>query len=234
LFLFIKEREEILMKKVLVLLGLLSLVRGTWATPSTQIWNPSTDTQARGTFHLGIDDYFTVEDRTSGGYSYPTDYGLTYGAWPGVEIGLDALAPQAVPGSQVVFNAKFGISEDGIIPALAVGGYGFGLLKGLTDQNVVYGVAAKSLPFGRLSAGYFAGNAATIGSDGNGVILTWDKALTDKVWACVDYAGGTSALGALFGGISYAFAPNTSVIFAYGKYNNSAKPTFTSQLDINL
>jgi hypothetical protein len=204
------------------------------ATPSTQIWNPSTDIQTRGTWHLGIDDYFTVEDRTSGGYNYPTDLGLTYGVLPGVEVGIDELAPQSVPGSQLVFNAKYALAENGVMPALAVGGYGFGTLKGMTDQNVVYGLAAKTFALGRLSAGYFQGNSGTIGSDNAGVILTWDKMITDKLWACVDYAGGNSALGALFGGVSYAFSSNTSVILAYGKYNNGAKPTITTQLDINL
>ncbi len=219
---------------VFCLLTAMLLVTGAFATPSTQIWNPSTDIQAKGTWHLGIDDYFTVEDRASGGYNYPTDLGLTYGALPGLEIGADALSPQAVPGSQLVFNAKYGVPENGPLPALAIGGYGFGLIKGVTDQNVVYGVAAKTFAFGRLSAGYFSGNSATIGSDNGGVIMTWDKALTDKVWACVDYAGGNSALGALFGGFSYYFAPNTSVILAYGKYNNGAKPAITTQLDINI
>lgn len=223
------------MNKLLVAcLTLMSLTAGAWGTPSTQIWNPSTDIQGMGTFHLGIDDYFTAEDRASGGYNFATDLGLTYGVLPGLEVGVDALAPQAVPGSQLVFNAKYGIPENGALPALAAGGYGFGLIEGMTDMNVVYGVAAKTFAFGRLSAGYFTGKAATIGSDNSGVILTWDKALTDRVWACVDYAGGNSALGSLFGGFSYLFAPNTSVIFGYGKYNNGAKPTFTTQLDINI
>jgi hypothetical protein len=204
------------------------------ATPSTQIWNPSTDIQARGTWHLGIDDYFTIEDRTSGGYTFPTDLGLTYGILPGIEVGVDELAPQSVPGGQLVLNAKYGIAEAGLVPALAIGGYGFGTLKGQADQNVIYGVTAKTFFLGRLSAGYFQGNSATIGSDNSGVILTWDKAINDKLWACVDYAGGNSILGALFGGLSYSFSQNTSVIFAYGKYNNGAKPTMTTQLDLNF
>ncbi|MFH1386350.1 MAG: hypothetical protein ABIH50_01625 [bacterium] len=204
------------------------------ATPSTQIWNPSTDIQAKGTWHLGIDDYFSVEDKGSGGQQFPTDLGLTYGVISGVEIGADAFLPQGVAGSSLVFNAKYGIAESDIFPALAVGGYGFGLLKGATDQNILYGVGAKTFSFGRISAGYFAGNKTTLGSDGAGVILTWDKMLTDKIWASVDYAGGDSSLGALFAGFSYAFSANTSVLCAYGKYNNGAKPTLTTQLDINL
>lgn len=213
---------------------LIALAGLSWATPSTQIWNPSTDIQAQGTWHLGIDNYFTIDDMSSGGYAFPTDLGLTYGLLPGLEIGIDALLPLPVPASQLVFNLKYGIPENGNLPALAIGGYGFGLSQGLTDQNVIYGVAAKTFYIGRLSAGYYKGNESLLGADSGGAILTWDKYLNDKFWACIDYAGGTSPLGALFGGCSYNFSPNTSVIFGYGKFNNGAKPTITTQLDINL
>ena len=216
-------------------LVLLIVSAGTsYATPSTQIWNPSTDIQAAGVWHLGIDDYFTVEDRTAGGYSYPTDIGLTYGLVPGLEVGVDALLPPGTPGSPLVFNAKYAIPESGAIPALALGGFGFGLQPGLTDQNVLYGLAAKSFFFGRLSVGYFSGKAATIGSDNNGFILSWDKAVSDKLWVSIDHASGRSALGATFYGFAWLFAPNTSIICGYGTYNNGAKPTLTTQLDINL
>jgi len=229
------QKEMSDMKRLSCLYFILLLVAGSaLATPSTQIWNPSTDIQPRGTWHLGIDDYFTIEDRSSGGYNYPTDYGITSGILPGLEVGADFLSPQAVPGSQLVFNAKYGIAETGSLPALAVGGYGFGLIQGQTDQDVVYGVAAKTFQLGRLSAGYFQGKAAAIGSDNGGVILTWDKVLNDKFWLCVDYAGGNSTLGALFGGFSYAFAPNVSVLCAYGKFNDGTAPTVTTQLDINI
>ncbi len=224
-------------KKVVRLLGCLLvglMASAALATPSTQIWNPSTDIQATGVWHLGIDNYFTVEDVSSGGYAFPTDVGLTYGLLPGVEAGVDVFMPQAIPGSQLVFNAKYGIGEGELLPALAIGGFGFGLAQGINDANVIYGAAAKTFPVGRISAGYFAGKAATIGADNKGFILTWDKAITDKLWASVDYASGTSTLGAAFYGFSWLFAPNTSVIFGYGTYNNGAKPTVTTQLDINM
>jgi len=223
------------MKRVFLCFMVVGLIGGlAWGTPSTQIWNPSTDIQATGVWHLGIDDYFTVQDRTSGGYAFPTDLGLTYGLSSNLEVGIDAFLPQATPGSPLVFNAKYGLPESAALPALAVGGYGFGLQTGVTDQNVLYAVSAKTFTFGRLSAGYYVGNDKVLGTDNGGVILTWDKYLTDKLWASVDYAGGTSALGALFGGVAYTFAPNTSVIFGYGKYNNGAAPTVTTQLDINI
>ena len=206
------------------------------ATPSTQIWNPSTDIQAKGTWHLGIDNYFTTQGPVDGGYAYPTDVGLEYGLTPNIEVGFDVFQPQTSP---LAFNAKYGIPENGILPAFAVGGFGFGTSSGVTDQNVIYGLAAKTFPLGRLTAGYFTGNSKVLlnpsgNPDNSGVILTWDKNLTDKIWASVDYASSRSALGALFYGFSYAFSSNTSVIFAYGTYNNGAKPTVTTQLDINI
>jgi hypothetical protein len=177
-----------------------------------------------------------LDPTSAGGYAYPTDVGLTYGALPGLEIGIDLFEPQQNP---AVFNAKYGIPEGDKLPAFAVGGYGFGTAQNLTDQNVVYGVLAKTFPIGRLSAGYFSGNPTLLvdtngNKDNAGLILTWDKVINDKLWLAIDYAGTRSALGATFYGFSWAFAPNTSVIFAYGTYNNGAKPTVTTQLDINF
>ncbi|MBU1616671.1 MAG: hypothetical protein KKF06_02660, partial [Candidatus Margulisbacteria bacterium] len=194
----------------------LLLVGGASATPSTQIWNPSTDIQGVGGWHFGIDDYYTVEDRSSGGYQFQTDLGLTYGLLPGLEVGVDSFLPPGAPGSSLAFNVKYGLAEGEMMPALAIGGFGFGLQPGVTDLNVVYGVAAKTFAFGRLSAGYFLGNEKLLvdtngAKDNAGVIVTWDKAVTDKIWLCVDYAGTKSALGAAFIGGSYVFSANTSV-----------------------
>ena len=46
--------------KVLIQAMTLTIAAATvaMATPSTQIWIPSTDVQGYGTFHLGIDNYF--------------------------------------------------------------------------------------------------------------------------------------------------------------------------------
>lgn len=215
----------------------LILVNCSLATPSTQIWNPSTDIQAFGTMHLGIDNYFTSAGPAEGGYAFPTDTGLTFGLLPGLEVGVDVFLPQTAP---FTFNAKYGVAERGLLPAFAVGGYGFGTQAGVTDQNVLYVILAKTFPvIGRLSAGYFSGNESLLvdangAKDNAGLILTWDKYFSDKLWLFVDYAGSNSALGALFYGFSWAFSPNTSAIFGYGTYNNGAKPTITTQVDINI
>ena len=206
-------------------------------TPSTQIWNPSTDIQSNGSLHFGIDDYFSPVWPEDGGYSFPTDIGLTYGLLPGLEVGLDSLMPSSAP---IVFNAKYGVPEKGNIPAYAVGGFGFGTDHDKTDLNVAYGLVARTTEIGRISVGYYSGNERLLinpengNKDNTGFILTWDKAMTDRLWLCIDYASGYSSLGAAFYGFSWAFAQNTSVIFSYGTYNNGAKPTVTTQLDINI
>lgn len=224
-------------KYLFVLFLQLALLAGVaHATPSTQIWNPSTDIQPYRTVHFGIDNYFTLEGLAGGGYAFPTDNGLTYGLLPGLEVGVDVFLPQSDP---FVFNAKYGLAENGLMPAVAVGGFGFGTKQNTTGQNIIYAVAAKTFAFGRVSAGYFTGNEKLLidpngAKDSAGLILTWDKAVSDKLWLCVDYAGNKSALGATFYGFSWLFAPNVSGVFGYGTYNNGAKPTVTTQLDINI
>lgn len=213
-----------------------------FATPSTQIWNPSTDIQPYATLHMGIDNYFTSAWPQDGGYGMATDVGLTYGVLPGLEIGADFFAPSS---TQIKFNIKYGIPESEIFPAFAVGGmnFGFDTMDGArsNDDNIVYSLIAKTLPIGRLTAGYYAANKYLyVDEDGDeantGFILTWDKVLTDKVWACIDYASGYSLYGSTFYGVSYLFAPNVSVIFGYGTFNNYdlSKPVITTQLDINI
>jgi hypothetical protein len=211
-----------------------------YATPSTQIWNPSTDIQAAGTAHLGIDNYSTLVWPQDGGYAYPVDIGLTYGILPGLEIGVDSFSPSS---AQYQFNAKYGIPEAGSLPAFALGAMNWGFNvdadKRPADWNITYALAAKTFDFGRLSGGYYTGNDHILlnneGDKANmGFILTWDKPITERLWACVDHASGYSVYGSTFYGLSYAFSTNTSVIFGYGTFNNGASPTVTTQLDINI
>ena len=225
---------------VAVVLMLLCVSGKVFATPSTQIWNPSTDIQALGTFHLGIDNYFSVSSNDTKPYALPTDVGLTYGAFKNLEVGVDMLEPTADP---LYFNFKYGLPEGDVIPAVAVGAFNIGTKKDVTDYNVLYGVVAKTFkPIGRLTLGYYNGNDKLYvdenGDKANsGLIATWDRAITDKIWASVDYASGKSAYGSLSLGGSYMFAPNTSIILAYVIYNNDKINTnnqITTQLDINF
>ncbi len=226
-----------------------------YATPSTQIWIPSTDVQKYKSVHLNADNYVAAEKETNGNWKAPVFViGPTVGVLPyekiQAEAGFDVIkAGLSADNYPVYLHAKAGTPEGSLFggsPAFALGGYNFGLKRDVTDQNIIYGLTAKNLAkLGRLSAGYYSGNKKVLvdehGAKANtGLLLSWDRTLgeiSDKLWAAVDYQGGNSALGALSFGVSWAFAPNTSVIFGYDVYNNAkiaGKGTFTVQLDINL
>ena len=239
--------------KLLVCTAALSLLSAgvALATPSTQIWIPSTDIQKFGTFHLGIDNYVAAEGE---GQAPLYVLGLTAGVIPSeviqAEVGVDYMASGLDPYDDfpLYFNAKVATPEGALFggsPALAVGGYNFGTESDVTNQNIVYGLVAKTLPVvGRFSFGYFTANKdvvynpITLEEDNDGILASWDRTLTEispKLWAAVDYQGGDSALGALSFGLSWAFADNVSVIAGYDIYNNSdLNDTFTTQLDINF
>jgi hypothetical protein len=157
------------------------------ATPSTQIWIPSTDIQAYKTVHLGIDNYI----RASGVAKSPStstatrdanvyDIGPEFGVLPfeklQMEVGFDFLSNANEPNDNhpLSGNFKIGTPEDSLFkfsPALAVGMYNVGPSQPATKaplvtsgQNIVYALAARTLPaigsipsFGRLSAGYYRG-----------------------------------------------------------------------------
>ncbi len=211
-----------------------------YATPSTQIWNPSTDIQKVKTWHLGIDNYFSVTDNERRPYSFPTDIGLTYGLFEQFELGIDLFYPAANP---VYFNFKYGIAEQNVIPSIAVGMCSVGTKKDVTDYDIFYGILAKNVPIiGQLSLGCYYGNEKLlVDENGNknnlGLICTCARALTDKLWVCIDYASGKSFYGSFSFGLSYNFAPNISILFGYVIYTNktvNVNDTFTTQLDINF
>lgn len=228
------------------------------ATPSTQIWIPSTDVQAFKSVHLGIDNYVRAE-RKSDGTRDPNvyDLGLTVGVLPfekaQMEVGIDYLVNgSAYDNYPLYFNAKLGTPENSLFknsPALAIGGYNIGTNSSnalRTDQNIVYALTAKTLPVvGRFSAGYFIGNDKVLldengKKENDGILLSWDRTMSeisDNLWAAVDYQGSDSAMGALSFGVAWSFSKNVSVIFGYDIYNNAkvaGKNTFTTQLDINF
>lgn len=228
------------------------------ATPSTQIWIPSTDVQAFGTVHLGVDNYIRVSENADGEKAPNTyDLGVTVGVLPfeklQLEVGADYMVTGTEPGDShpFFFNAKLGTPEGSLFggsPAMALGIYNVGTKEDVSDQNISYALLAKTLPVvGRLSAGYYLGNSdnpAMRDVDGDkenhGVLLSWDRTMSeisDKLWAAVDYQGGNNGVGALSFGVSWAFSKNVSLIFGYDIYNESAlggKNTFTTQLDINI
>lgn len=224
------------------------------ATPSTQIWSPSTDIQPYSVWHLTSDTY--VRTSKAGAITNNVyDAGLTVGVLPFEKIQLEAGFDYMETGTNspadrnpMYLNAKLGTPENSLAagsPALAIGGFNFGTRAGLTTQNIAYALAAKTLlALGRFSAGYYRGSRRVLVDESgrpanDGVILTWDRTMSeisDKLWFAVDYASGKSANGALNIGFAWSFAKNVSVIFAYDIYNNKktgGKDTFTTQVDIN-
>jgi len=145
------------------------------ATPSTQIWIPSTDVQAFGTYHLGIDNYIRADRRgpnaSTGGAQVRDpnvyDIGPVVGFLPFEklqgELGFDYVsnATNANDNHPWSGNIKIATPEDSLFkfsPAIAVGGYNLGpvLNKGtaaglgasgaLSGQNIVYALVAKTVP----------------------------------------------------------------------------------------
>jgi hypothetical protein len=219
--------------RVLAGLSLLAVTAATsWATPSSIIFIPSVDVQAPNTNHLGLDTYFTFDDPGTGVVS---DLGYTRG-FPGrFEIGIDHIGSQNDP---FLFNAKWQAlaPREGSPFALALGAYNWGGSDNALAGNLLYAIAAYTFPqAGRVSIGYQRADEDRVGDDENMLLLAWEKQLSPKWWAAIDYASGDSAFGAISPGVAYTFAPNTSVLFGYDFYNNSAfDDTITVQVDINF
>jgi hypothetical protein len=234
----------------------LTLAAGTaLATPSTQIWIPSTDVQGFKTLHLNVDSYVRTKSNDDGSVTAPLYMvGPTVGVLPfekvQAEVGFDLMYNGSQADKSPFYgHAKLGTPEDSLFkysPAVAVGGYNFGTKSDVTNYNIVYGLVAKTIPvLGRVSAGYFTGNDKLLldadgKADEKGVLLSWDRTMTeisDKLWVAVDYQGTNSALGALSFGASWAFAKNVSVILGYDIYNEKktgGQNTATVQVDINF
>jgi hypothetical protein len=222
----------------------LFLFTNLFATPSTQIWIPSTDVQKFMNPHFGWDVYLGQN-----GSGIISNGGITIGVLPfekvGLEIGVDY---RDLSGNHIYpfyFNAKLGVPEDALfkyMPAVAVGIYDLGFIKGKNDYNLLYGLLAKTLgPVGRFSVGgyYAVGDTLLMGYKDDeakpGLLASWDKAITDKVWASVDFQSGTNYYSAVSFGASWAFAPNASVILGYDYYLKKDVPgTITMQVDFNL
>ena len=230
-----------------------------FATPSTQIWIPSTDIQPYLKPHLGWDAY--VGTSVKGGTLNPgtiSNGGITIGVLPckevGLEVGIDYRDLTGDHNDPLYFNAKIGIPENTwseFMPAIAVGGYDFGTKKNVSTYNLMYGLVAGNVgKLGRFSVGGFKGavgadpkimfaNLKTGKVDDVGVLASWDRTLTevsDKLWAAIDYQSGMNFYGALNFGVAWNFSSNAGVILGYDIYNagDVLKPTVTLQIDANL
>ena len=239
----------------------LSFASAALATPSGQIWIPSTDAKGFKEVNISIDNYIRFSNANDAGAN-TYDAGVTVGVLPfekfKLEVGVDYMT-DGLQGNDsiaskhpVYFNFKAAIPEDAFfkgMPALAAGMYGIGTydrgLAGNTMANVAYGLVAKTLPVvGRISAGGYNGAEKNLGYKyNNGVLLSWDRTMSeisDKLWFAVDYMGGNNYYSALSAGASWTFTPNVSVLVGANFYNPfqqtlyGGKPTFTTQLDINF
>ena len=246
------------MKMLAVAAALVALASSSaMATFSGQIWIPSTDVKGFKEVNISIDNYARVSNAPDAGANY-YDVGVTAGILPlekfKVEVGVDYYTDNA-PGSAAsknpaYFNAKGGTPEDAFIagmPAVAVGIYNMNSASNALSANVAYGIIAKTFPVvGRLSVGGYNGAERTLGVNQNtGLLLSWDRTMSeisDKLWLAVDYQSGNSSLGATSIGGSWAFSKQVSLLIGanfYNKISNNGsavggKPTFTTQLDINL
>lgn len=228
-----------------------SMSGSAYATPSTQIYIPSTDVQPVGTVHIGVDNYTTFfKTKKDGGHNSPVDVGVTVGAlettFVNMELGVDLKEATDDP---AYFNGKLGIKEDTLMkhfPSVAFGAYDFGTKSGVTDYNIVYLEIAKTLgSFGRLTAGYYVGNDKLLKNtkgqkENDGVLLSFDRTMAEisqKLWFAVDYMGGQNAYGAASFGLSWRFSPHISAILGYDVYNEpklAGENTVTIQFDMDF
>ncbi len=246
------------MKKILALTFILafSYAWECYATPSTQIWIPSTDIQKFATVHLNIDSYVRLRNEPNGTRKAPLFLiGPTVGILPWeklqAEVGFDVMyqGDANLDKYPIYFNAKVATPEDSMFtwsPAVAIGGYNFGVKSGVTTQDIGYALAARTFPIiGRLTGGYFYGNKNVLVDENgdranHGPMASWDrtmKEINEKLWLCVDYQGSRSNLGAVNFGFSWTFAPNVSTILGYDLYLNrniAGRDTATVQVDINF
>jgi hypothetical protein len=230
------------------------------ATPSTQIWIPSTDAKDFKSYHIDIDNYARFSSKDAAGPNY-YNVGLSAGVLPlenlKLEVGVDFFKGGPlnvdVNGAPAdthpfYFNAKlatpegaFGIKE---LPAFAVGGFGISTADALS-QNIVYGLVGKTLPVvGRLSLGGYTSNKDLYGKkDNTGILASLDRnmpEISDKLWLAVDYMSGNNANGEVSVGGSWAFSKQISLIVGAVFFNPfqevkpGGKPTLTTQIDISL
>jgi hypothetical protein len=210
------------------------------ATPSTQIWIPSTDAKDFKNIHIDIDNYARLSSQPDAGTNM-YNIGLSAGVLPlenlKLEVGVDFLKQdnKDYDGNPIYLNAKLATPEDAFgikgLPAFAVGAFNLSTVKSdFTPQNIVYGLVAKTLPVvGRLSVGGYNGSKKALAVDksvltnnNTGLLASWDRnmpELSDKLWLAVDYMSGKNANGEVSVGGSWAFSKQISLIVGVVIFN---------------
>ncbi len=245
-------------KSLVIAVALVALACGSaMATPSTQIWIPSTDAKDFKNIHIDIDNYARFSapgDSNTNLYNI----GLSAGVLPfenfKFEMGVDFLKQDIRDYDSHPFylNAKLATPEGAFdikeLPAFAVGGFNFGNAD-TTKQNIIYGLVAKTLPVvGRLSVGAYNGSEKALGvKSNNGIMASLDRnmpEISDKLWLAADYMSGKNMNGEISVGGSWTFSKQVSLIVGVVFFNPfqstvggvlpGGKPALTTQLDISL
>jgi hypothetical protein len=221
------------------------------AGPTGQINIPSTDAKALKEVTISINNYARFSSAAdAGANSYGV--GVVTGLLPFEKVKLEVGADYTTSGTGTSypfsFNAKLATAEDALftgLPAFAVGTYNLGTISAALPQNIVYGLVAKTLPVvGRISAGGYSGAERALGKKvNNGVLVSWDRTISeisDKLWLGIDYMSGKNADGEISFGGSWSFTKQVTLLAGITIPNPGqstlpgGKPTFTTQLSINL
>jgi hypothetical protein len=263
-----KRREKMRLARIMAAAGLVvALACGSaLALPTGQIWIPSPDAKGfkEATINvINVTRFSNAPDAGVNTYAVGVVAGVLPFETVKMEIGMDYVTTGTkakLDDYPLYFNAKLATVEDlGFkgMPAFAVGAYGLGTydsIHGSTRQNIVYGLAAKTLPVvGRISlGGYNAAekplvNGTNVKNHATGVLASWDRSMpeiSDKLWLGVDYMSGNNLNGQIGFGASWAFSKQITVLAGVQFFNpfysptNEAipggKPAFTTQLFINL
>lgn len=227
----------------LVFLSVICLnITPVFATPSTTYWTTSTsDVQAYGVWHLGIDNYFTIlkEDNTkAGSLTNAPVFGMTVGVLPyeklNMEIGVDLIEgtydTSTTPAKNypLFFNAKLGTPEGSLFegsPALNIGMWNIGTKTDVTNYNIIHAMVGKTLPsdMGRIHVGYYSGNdkllvdatstATPKAPNNSGLMIGYDKWLVkDKFMFAADWATGKNAISGGGFGVYWFYTPSVSLL----------------------
>jgi hypothetical protein len=242
-----------------LVLSLTALATPARATPSSNMWAPSTSgIQGFGVLHLTYDSYFAIDAL------YPVDLGLTMGVLPfsafQAELGVDVLYPtpdasgdgMTVP---IYFNGKLGEPEDLAFawqPAWSAGIYNVGFEEDVTDYDILYGLVGHTLPFvGAASIGGYYGlnENLLMSSDGKvqraGLLAGWfsppiDLPVIDNIHFVADVQTGKNSVGAAGAGIYVYFTPAidlaTGPVFFFDPDKQPGKNSWmwSAQLDVDL
>jgi hypothetical protein len=242
-----KRREKMKLARIMATASVMVVLASSiaMATPTAQIWIPSTDAKALKETTINLINIARFSNAADAGPNYYM-VGVTTGVLPfeavKLEVGLDYMTTGTkakIDDNPFYFNAKLATAEDlGFkgMPAFAVGAFNLGTYDkpevGLsTRQNIAYALAAKTIPvIGRISAGgYYGAKRAlangtnTIDTDMNsGLMLSWDRTITevsDKLWAAVDYMSGNNGNGQLGIGGSWAFNKQITLLVGVQIFN---------------